>query len=114
MSQDANTFLVDPPPSLLPNNYQEWVYSQHQSTMESTPIDEVRTVEIGKSKYASTTQSSGAGDEFSQMTLKDLRAACRAKNLKITGKRADLEERLRTAPEAPVLESVTESDETQV
>ena len=112
MSQDASVFLVDPPPSLLPNNYQEWIYSQHQSTMDSTTVDEVRTVEIGKPKYAAAA-GSGGGDEYSQMTLKDLRAACRAKNLKITGKRAELEERLRTAPAAPLLENVSETDETE-
>jgi hypothetical protein len=112
-SQDSSCFLVDPPPSLLPENYHEWVYSQHQSALDSTPVDELRTVEISKSKYAKVSTSSEATDSYSQMSLKDLRTECRQKNLKITGKRAELEDRLRKATAGgAILNPISESGET--
>jgi hypothetical protein len=112
LSSDSACFLIDPPASLLPQNYQEWIYSQRQSSLDSSSsvTDELRTIEISKSKFLQASEPGSRGEDLTKMTLKDLRAQCRQHNLKITGKRAELEERLRTS--GAMLTTIHESGET--
>lgn len=115
-------FLIDPPQSLLPQNYGSLIPApvnkvnsigeRKEERLKDKDEDEFRVVTISKSSYLeSKLNSSSSKDselivpleqqlnpepDYAKMSVKELRDLCKSKKLKTTGKRPDLTLRLRS------------------
>jgi len=111
----SDSFLIDPPPSMLPNNFGDLVASITTTATTATTatttisnvvaddnttvsqsaetIDDIKIIDMSKKSSYYETQDTKS---LSQLSVKELREYCRQQGLKSTGNRNVLEARIRS------------------